>query len=96
MRGEMVSGFEVEEGVLSHMAIEDAAAIAIPAELGEEDIRLFVTVKEGHKVSEEELRSHCQTQLAKFQVPKIISFIDEMPRTPTGKPEKAKLADYPL
>ena len=96
VRGEMVSGFEVEEGVLSHEAIEDAAAIAVPAALGEEDIRLFVTVKKGCRVTEEELRAHCSTRLAKFQMPKIISFIDKMPRTPTGKPEKAKLAKYPL
>lgn len=96
VRGEMVSGFEVEEGVLSHPAIEDAAAIAIPAPLGEEDIRVFVTMKPDQMVSIDDLMEHCRKVMAKFMVPKVITVIDEMPRTPTGKPEKGKLSKYPM
>ena len=96
VRGEMVSGFEVEEGALSHPAIEDAAAIAIPAELGEEDIRLFVTLKQGVDINTEDIKAHCQNVMAKFMVPKVITILDDMPRTPTGKPEKGKLAQIPL
>ena len=96
VRGEMVSGFEVEEGVLSHPAIEDAAAIAFPSELGEEDIRVFVTLKANQHASVEELQGHCRKVMAKFMVPKVITIINEMPRTPTGKPEKGKLAEYPF
>ena len=96
VRGEMVSGFEVEEGVLSHPAIEDAAAVAIPAPLGEEDIRVFVTMKPDQMVSIDDLMEHCRKVMAKFMVPKVITVIDEMPRTPTGKPEKGKLSKYPM
>lgn len=95
VRGEMVSGYEVEEGALSHPQIEDAAAIGVPAALGEEDIRLFVTLKPGSRLSEEEIRAHCRGVMAKFMVPSIITILDEMPRTVTGKPEKGRLAQLP-
>ena len=93
VKGEMVSAYEVEEGALTHPAVEDCAAIGIPDELAEEDIRLFVVTRPGHELSEEELRKHCSERMAKFMVPKIITFMDSLPRTSTGKPEKGKLAE---
>jgi len=96
VKGEMVSGFEVEEGALAHPDILDAAAIGIPAEMGEEDIRLFVTLRDETSLNETQIIKHCQSVMAKFMVPKIVTILDEMPRTPTGKPEKGKLAQMPL
>ena len=92
VKGEMVSGYEVEEAVLTHAAIQDCAVVGIPADMGEEDIKAFVTLKDGQSVCEEDLRDYCATRMAKFMVPKRIVFLEEMPRTPTGKPEKGKLA----
>lgn len=92
VKGEMVSGYEVEEGVLTHPAIQDCAVIAVPGEMGEEDIKAFITFKEGQSLSTEEVQSHCAERMAKFMVPKHVVVLDEMPRTPTGKPEKGKLA----
>lgn len=92
VKGEMVSGYEVEEGVLTHPAIQDCAVIAVPGEMGEEDIKAFVTVKEGRSIDVEGLKQHCAMRMAKFMVPKHVAFLDDMPRTPTGKPEKGKLA----
>lgn len=96
IKGEMVSGYEVEEGVLSHPEIEDAAAIGIPSPMGEEDIRLFVTLKQGSKLTEDSIRQHCRTKMARFMIPHIITILENMPRTPTGKPEKGKLALIPI
>jgi crotonobetaine/carnitine-CoA ligase len=92
VKGEMVSGYEVEEGVLTHPAIQDCAVIAVPGEMGEEDIKAFVTFKEEQSINVEGLKQHCATRMAKFMVPKHFVFLDDMPRTPTGKPEKGKLA----
>ena len=92
VKGEMVSGFEVEEGILAHGAIEDCAVIAVPGEFGEEDIKAFVTVKRGAEIDADALKTHCSTRMARFMVPKHIAFLDDIPRTPTGKPEKGKLA----
>lgn len=95
VRGEMVSGYEVEEGILSHDAVEDCAVIAVPAETGEEEIRAFVTLRPGQFIDAETLKRHCTTRMARFMVPRRITFLREMPRTPTGKPEKGKLAALP-
>lgn len=92
VKGEMVSGFEVEEGVLTHSAVQDCAVIAVPGEMGEEDIKAFITFKEGQSTTVDGLKMYCTDRMAKFMVPKHIVVLDEMPRTPTGKPEKGKLA----
>ena len=89
--GEMVSGFEVEEGALSHPDLEDAAAIGIPSKFGEEDIVLFVTLKPDTETTPEEIREHCRKNMAKFMVPATVTILEEMPRTTTGKPEKGEL-----
>ena len=96
VRGEMVSGFEVEEGVLGHPAIQDAAAIGVPSEFGEEDVFLFVTQKQGSAMSDEDIITYCKAVMAKFMVPKYVVTLEAMPRTPTGKPEKGKLKEMAL
>ena len=92
VKGEMVSGYEVEEGVLTHPAVEDCAVIGVSDSMGEENIKCFVVIKSEMDITTQELRAHCALQMAKFMIPKFIVFLDEMPRTPTGKPEKGKLA----
>lgn len=92
VKGEMVSGYEVEEGILTHPAIQDCAVIGVPGEMGEEDIKAFITFKEDQSICVNDLRTHCAGRMAKFMVPRYVEVLEEMPRTPTGKPEKGKLA----
>jgi crotonobetaine/carnitine-CoA ligase len=92
VKGEMVSGYEVEEGLLTHPAIEDCAVIGVPGEMGEEDIKAFVTFRQGETATPEALQSHCAERMARFMVPKHVVVLQDMPRTPTGKPEKGTLA----
>lgn len=92
VKGEMVSGYEVEEAIIAHSAVQDCAVIGVPGEMGEEDIRAFVTFKDGRSATPEDIKKHCSMRMAKFMVPKQITALSEMPRTPTGKPEKGKLA----
>ena len=96
IKGELVSAFEIEEGALTHPAIEDAAAIGIAASYGEEEIRLFITLKDGASITEDEMRAHCAQIMAKFMVPSYVTIIDALPRTPTGKTEKGTLKTIPL
>ena len=93
VKGEMVSTFEVEEGVLTLDGIEDAAAIGIAAAHGEEDVKLFVTLKPGYRLDAAAIDAHCRKVMAKFMVPVEIEICDSLPRTPTGKVEKARLAE---
>jgi len=92
VRGEMVSGFEVEEGILSHPDIEDCAVIGVKSPLGEEDIKAFVVTKALKSLSAADIRSHCQSRMAKHMIPVVIEMVDEIPRTPTGKVEKGRLS----
>ena len=78
--------------MLTYPAFQDCAIVGIPADMGEEDIRAFVTFKEGQLVDEDAPKDHCADRLVKFMVLKHITVLNEMPRTPTGKPEKDKLA----
>ena len=60
-----------------------------------DDVRLLprrMTRKSETEFNQKDLKSFCAGRMAKFMVPRHIEFIDEMPRTPTGKPEKGKLA----
>ncbi len=92
VKGEMVSAYEVEEGVLVHPSIADCAVIGVPGEMGEEDIKIFVVKKPGAELSVEDLQKHCFENMAKFMVPRHVTFLDGMPLTSTGKPEKGRLA----
>ena len=92
VKGEMVSAYEIEEGVLLHPDVKDCAVIGVPGEMGEEDIKLFVIKKDNSQLTSEDLIMHCKERMARFMVPKHIVFLDEIPRTSTGKIEKGKLA----
>jgi len=64
----------------------------IPGAFGEEDIKAFVVARPGTGIECDDLREHCRVRLAKFMVPAQVGFLDNMPRPPSGKPEKGKLA----
>ena len=95
-RGENISAFEVEESVLLHPDVMEAAAVGVPSELGEEDVMLYVVARPGADLNPREIIDHCELNLARFQIPKYIDFIDELPKTPTGKVEKHRLTDLGL
>lgn len=58
-------------------------------------MKLFAIKKPGQDIGAEELRAHCAARMAKFMVPEQIVFVEDLPRTPTGKVERAKLAELP-
>ena len=91
-RGENVSAFELEEAVAGHPEVEDCAALGVPSELGEEEIMLVVIPRSGANLTADAIRAHCRERVARFMVPHHVEFVDEMPRTPTGKPAKAELS----
>jgi len=93
VKGEMVSAYEIEEGVFTHPSIEDCAVIGVPDGFGEECVKVFVTLKENTTLDINELRSFCQTIMSKYMNPTELEILDKMPRTQTGKPAKGELLD---
>jgi acyl-CoA synthetase (AMP-forming)/AMP-acid ligase II len=83
--GENVIPAEVEEVLLRHPDVADAAAIGRADADWQEAVTAVVVVREGADVSADDLRRHCAGELAVYKVPKRFEFVDELPRTRTGK-----------
>jgi fatty-acyl-CoA synthase len=89
--GENVFPGEVEEQLARHPAVEEAAVIGVPDEKFGQRLRAFVVVRDGHRVSEDELKDHVRENLARYKTPRDVIFLDELPRNPTGKVLKREL-----
>jgi crotonobetaine/carnitine-CoA ligase len=92
-RGENVSSYEVEKVVGDHPAVLEAAAVAVPSELGEDDIKIVVVLKPGSVLAPVELIAWAEQRLAYFMVPRYVEFVAELPMTPNGKVQKYKLRE---
>ena len=90
--GENISSIEVEEALYRHPAVMSAAVVAQPDEKWGEVPCAFVELKEGAKVTADELLAFCREHLARFKVPKRFVF-RELPKTSTGKIQKFVLRD---
>jgi crotonobetaine/carnitine-CoA ligase len=90
-RGENISAFEVERIVNQHPSVVESAAIAVPSELSEDDVKIVVVLKDGEQVSPEDLIGFCEERMAYFMVPRYVEFRDSLPKTPTQRIEKYKL-----
>ncbi len=86
--GENISSVEVEGLLLRHPAVQEVAVVGIPDERWGEAPHAFVILAGGASVSEEELRAFARDAMAHFKVPKTFHFIDELPKTATGKIQK--------
>jgi acyl-CoA synthetase (AMP-forming)/AMP-acid ligase II len=91
--GENVASLEVERVLYEHPAVLEAAVVGRPDTRWTEVPVAFVSLRPGAQVSEEELMSFCAGKLAKFKTPKAVTFIDSLPRNPSGKILKRELRD---
>jgi crotonobetaine/carnitine-CoA ligase len=92
-RGENISAFDLECEVNLHPAVLECAAIGVPSELEDEDVKLAVVRQPGSRLDEEELIEYCQEKLPRHMVPRYLEFVDELPRTPTDKVAKYRLRE---
>jgi len=91
--GENIAPKEIDEACYKHPAILQAAAVGIPDERYGEEIMLCCTLKPGHSLAEEDLRVHCEMHLGKFKTPKVIRFMEDLPKGPSGKIQRLKLPE---
>jgi fatty-acyl-CoA synthase len=91
--GEWISSVDMENRLMGHDAVQEAAVIAVAdAKWGERPLACVV-LKQGKKASVEDLRAHLAGAFAKWQLPDRVEFIDAIPRTSTGKFWKVKLRE---
>ena len=92
--GENISTVEVEQAIVSHPAVLEVAVIGVPDEKWGERPKAFVVLKSGGPgASEEELLEHVRAKIARYKAPRAIEFVEELPKTSTGKVQKFELRE---
>ena len=91
--GVYVSPFEVEATLMQHPAVLECAVIGVVDADGLTKTKACVVRKAGQQVSEDELKAFVKERLAVYKYPRIIEFIDELPKTATGKIQRFRLRD---
>jgi fatty-acyl-CoA synthase len=91
--GENVFPAEIEELLAGHEAIEEVAAIGVDDEKFGQRLKAFVVVRDGQKISEDEVKAYVRDNLARYKTPREVVFLDELPRNPTGKVLKRELEE---
>jgi long-chain acyl-CoA synthetase len=76
---------------MTHEAVSLAAVVGVPDESHGEEIKAFVILEEGARITEDELRDWCKEQMANYKYPRIIEFPSSLPMTATGKILKREL-----
>lgn len=90
-RGENIAGAELDRVIAMHPGVAEVAAIAVPSELGEDEIMAVVVPAEGAQLSAQEIARWCGDRLAPHKVPRFVVFARSLPKTPTFKVSKEKL-----
>ena len=91
--GEKVFPSEVEDMMLDHPQIKDLVIVGIPDEIKGEAPKAFIQLQEGESSTEAEIREWCKTKMAPFKVPVAVQYIEEVPRSASGKALRRILQD---
>jgi len=84
---------EVEDVLYGHPAVREAAVVGVPDEYRGETVKAYVSLKPGATVTEEELIGFCKQQMAAYKYPRSIDFVEDLPKTTTGKILRRELRD---
>ena len=91
--GIWVSPFEVEATLMQHPAVLECAVIGTEDGEGLTKTKAFVVVKPGATVSDSDLKAFVKEKLAAYKYPRAIEFVDELPKTATGKIQRFRLRE---
>jgi Acyl-CoA synthetases (AMP-forming)/AMP-acid ligases II len=89
--GENIAPREIDEALLKHPAVLEAAAVGVPDPLYGQEIEAAVVVKAGTAVCEADLRAFCARELGRFKTPRAIRMVAELPKGPSGKVQRLRL-----
>jgi long-chain acyl-CoA synthetase len=90
--GENIYPREIDEVLYRHPAIAAAATIGVPDKLYGEEVAAFIVLKDGIKITDEEVIEYCRQHLADYKCPKSVLIVKDIPKGPTGKLLKRELA----
>ena len=92
--GYRIGPFEVESACLEHPAVREAAAVASPDERRGSVVKAFIVLADGHEASDElakDIQAHVRSRLSAYAYPRRIEFVDDLPKTLTGKIRRIEL-----
>jgi crotonobetaine/carnitine-CoA ligase len=92
-RGENVSSYEVEQVLLSHPDVAEAAAFPVQSELAEDEVMATIVPREGHTLTPATLADYCKGRMPAFAIPRFIEFVTSLPMTENGKVQKFRLRE---
>lgn len=84
---------EIEKVLCAHPKVEDVAVFGVPDDRWGESVKAVVVLRPGQQASPEEFREYCRGHLASYKIPSSVDFVQEVPRTPSGKILKRDLRD---
>ena len=84
---------EVEDVLYAHDAVREAAVVGVPHEYRGETVKAYVSLKAGQSVEQQDLIAFCKERMAAYKYPREIEFVDELPKTASGKVLRRELRD---
>lgn len=91
--GENIAPREIDEALLQHPGVLDAAAVGVPDPHYGQEILACIVPRDGATLDEADLRAHCERLLGRYKTPRRFRFVAELPRGPSGKVQRLKLAE---
>ncbi len=92
-RGENIAASDIEAAVDAHPAVRESAALGVPSELSEDDVKVCVAVQPGESLTPDEVVRHCREVLPGHMVPRYVEIVSSLPKTPTQKIQRRKLIE---
>jgi acyl-CoA synthetase (AMP-forming)/AMP-acid ligase II len=91
--GENIAPREIDEALLAHPSVLEGAAVGVADPMYGQEILACVVLKPGFTCSEAALREHCERLLGRYKAPRYVRFVTELPKGPSGKVQRLRLAD---
>ena len=91
--GENIAPREIDEVLLEHEAVLEAAAFARPCDDYGQRVEACIRLKEGYQIEQTALLAHCHDRLGSFKSPDIVHVLDDLPKGPSGKVQRLKLIE---
>lgn len=92
--GENIAPREIDEVLLRHPDVLDAAAVGVPDPHYGQEIMACIVLRPGCLPSESNVRAFCETHLGRFKTPRLLHFVSDLPRGPSGKVQRLKLPEF--
>ena len=91
--GENVYPREVEEFLFTHPSVQEVQVFGVPDRKYGEQVCAWIKLRHDHVLDEDAVRAFCKDRIAHFKVPRYVRFVDEIPMTVTGKPQKFRMRE---